>query len=143
MIRKFAAWFTLARRQAIQLFAAGLAPLAIMFGLGTEGGWEQSLILVGLGTQFVSNLLNLLSLKEGEWGKGWAIVRGAIYSLGLGAAPALVALGIWTDEVSTQFALGLGLALAAVGNAVALVTGQRQETEQAVARASEPGSDLR
>lgn len=128
-MRKFKEWFTLERRQGILLFAGSVAPLLILFGFGSKTVWEQWLIILGVVLQFVSSLLSLLNLKVGEWGAGWAIIRGAIYALGAGAAPALVALGIWDNEFSSYFMLGLALFLAALSNLVSLLTGSKQELQ--------------
>lgn len=129
-MKKFAAWFTTERRQSIQIFAASLAPLLILFGIGTEGTWEQVLILVGAGLQFVSNLLSLVNLRVGDWGKAYAVVRGAIYTLGLAAAPALVALGVISQEHADTALLGISLALATLGNLVSILTSSHQEQKE-------------
>lgn len=125
-------WFTSARRQQIQVFAGSLAPFFILFGIGSEGQWEQWLILLGLILQFGSSLLSLLALKVGDWGTGWAIVRGAVYALGMGAAPALVALGVWDKDFSSFFLVGLSLGLAALSNLVAIFTSGHQRAQATI-----------
>lgn len=130
-MRKFANWFTAERRQAIQLFAGSLAPLLILFGFGTEGQWDQYIIIVGLLLQFVSSLLSLVNLRHGDWSGVWTIVRGAIYTLGMGAAPALAALGFWDDNTSSVFLLGMSLTLGALSNLVSILTSSRQSLDQA------------
>jgi len=129
-MKKFIQWFTTERRQLIQAFLASLTPLLIMVGFGTEGTWEQVLIITGATMQFVASLLNLVNLRVGDWGAGWAIIRGAIYTLGTTVAPALVILG-WLDEATSTIVLtGLSLALGALSSAVAIFTGGQQQLAQ-------------
>jgi hypothetical protein len=77
-MRRVADWFTPERRQAIQLWFGSLAPLAIMFGYGTEGMWEQWLVIGGAVLQAVSSGLSLVNVRDVN--KAWQIVRGAVDS---------------------------------------------------------------
>lgn len=126
----FKAWFSTERRQGIQVFAASLAPLLILFGLGTEGFWEQWLIILGAALQFISNLMNLLNLKQGEWSKGWEITRAAIYTFGMALAPAFVALGYWTEDFSGLILTGAALALSVLGNLISVLTSGKQQEQE-------------
>ena len=134
-MKKFAAWFTLERRDAIRLLAATLAPLLILFGLGNKDTWDQILIVVAIILQFIASLVSLLSLKKGDWTTGWTILRAAIYTAGLAIAPVLVALGVWTNDFSTQFTIGLSLFLTVLSSLVGVLVGNRQATAAAVADA--------
>ena len=130
-------WFTPERRQGIQALAASLVPLLILWGLGTEQVWDQWLIILGAALQFFSNALSLANLKPDEWGKGWEIARGAIYTLGLSVAPALVVLGFWTEEFSSTVLTGVALALSVLGNLVAVLTSGAQQREKLVQAVTE------
>lgn len=119
------AWFTPDRRQQIQLFFGALAPLAILAGFGTEGQWEQLLIITGAVLQFVSSGLSLVNVRDAR--TIWAVVRGAVYALAATVSPALVLLGVYGDETNTTILLGLSLGLGALSNLLAVFIGGRQE----------------
>ncbi|WZH36227.1 MAG: hypothetical protein PIR02_15885 [Microbacterium enclense] len=119
--------FTPERRQAIQLFAGALAPLAILLGFGTAGVWEQALIIVGAALQFLSAVLSLVNVRKGDIGAGWAIIRAAIYTLAATVSPALVLLGFYDDETNATVLLGLSLALGALSNLLAIFIGAKQQ----------------
>lgn len=140
-MKTIAAWFTPERRQAIQVFAGGLAPLAILVGFGTEGVWEQVLIILGAVLQFVSSLLSLVNVRKGDWGAGWAIVRGAIYALAMVVSPALVLLGFYDAATNASILAGLSLALSALSNLVAIFTSKSQEVAQVFSVRPLPGED--
>lgn len=123
-------WFTPERRQLIQVFAASLAPLLILFGFGTENGWEQWLIILGAALQFLSNIVSLFSLKKGDWSRASEIFRGSLYGLGAVVAPALATLGLISSEQSGFLLVGLSLGLAALGNVVAIFTGKAQQLHE-------------
>lgn len=137
-MRRFARWFTPERRQQIQVFLVALAPLAIMFGFGTEGVWEQILIITGAVLTAIAGLLNLLNVRLADWAtQGWMIVRGVIYAFATAVSPALVLLGFYSEEVNTQILVGLSLGISALNAAVAIfANGQQQRVEviQQVAR---------
>jgi hypothetical protein len=133
-MKKFRSWFSPKRRQLIQLAAASLAPLAMTLGLGSDVEWTQGLLLFGGGIQFVANLTSLINVRVGDLGAGWAVVRGAVYSLGATAAPAFVTLGIWSDSDGTRYAGILALALALVGNVVAIITNQGEQVAEVQGR---------
>jgi hypothetical protein len=117
------------RRQLIQAFLVALAPLAIMFGYGTEGTWQQLLIIAGAVIGAVASLLNLVNVRIGDWAtQGWAIVRGVIYSLGTVVSPALVILGFYGDDVNTQILNGLSLGLTVLSSAIAIFASGQQQT---------------
>lgn len=123
-----AAWFTPQRRQLIQAFLITLAPLAIMFGYGTDGTWEQILIIAGATLGAVGSLLSLVNVRVADWAtQGWAIVRGAVYALGSTVSPALVLLGFYGDDVNTQIVTGLSLALTALSSAIAIFANGQQQ----------------
>jgi hypothetical protein len=132
-MKGFAAWFTPDRRQAIQIFAGGLAPLAILLGLGTEGIWEQTLIIFGAVLQFISSLLSLLNVHKGDWGAAWAIVRGAVYALAMVVSPALVLLGFYDEATNATVLAAVSLALSALSNLVAVFTSKKQQLDAVIA----------
>lgn len=122
-------WFTPERRQSIQVFAGSLAPLAILLGFGTEGVWEQALIILGAVLQFVSSAISLINVRDVN--KGWAVLRGAIYALAATVSPALVLLGFYDDETNAAILTGLSLALGALSNLLAIFVGKAQQLEVA------------
>lgn len=130
-MRTFADWFTPERRQLIQAALVTLAPLAIFFGYGTSGTWEQILVITGAVLGAVSGLLNLLNVRVRDWAtQGWAVVRGVLYSFATTVSPAFVLLGLYNDEVNTQIITGLSVALTALSSAIAIfANGQQQKIE--------------
>lgn len=122
-------WFSPERRQLIQAFLVSLAPLAIMFGYGTTGQWEQILIIIGAILAAGASLLSLVNVRIDDWAtQGWAIVRGAIYALGTTVSPALVLLGFYSEDVNTQIVTGLSIGLTALSSAIAIfANGQQQK----------------
>ena len=123
-------WFTPDRRQQIQLFFGALAPLAILAGFGTEGQWEQWLIIVGAVLQFVSSGLSLVNVRDVR--TVWAVVRGAVYALAATVSPALVLLGVYGEEMNGTILIGLSLGLGALSNLLAIFIGKQQELDNAV-----------
>lgn len=124
------ALFTPERRQSIQLFFGGLAPLAILLGFGSEGAWEQILIVTGALLQFFSSLLSLVNVRRGDWGTGWAIVRGAIYALATVVSPVLVFFGFYDASTNATVLVGISLALGAFSNLLAIFIGKQQQLDQ-------------
>lgn len=123
-----ARFFTPKRRQLIQAFLVTLAPLAIMFGYGTTGTWEQVLIITGATLGAIASLLNLVNVRVSDWAtQGWAIVRGVIYTLGTVVSPALVVLGFYGEDVNTQIITGLSLGLTALSSAIAIFASGEQQ----------------
>ncbi|WP_194385198.1 hypothetical protein [Microbacterium luteum] len=129
-MKTIAAWFTAERRQLIQAFLASLAPLAILLGYGTEGTWEQLLIISGAGLAAAGSLLSLVNVRIGDWAtQGWAIVRGAVYALGTTVSPALVLLGFYDDATNTQVLTGISVGLTVLSSGIAIfANGQQQKT---------------
>lgn len=124
----FARFFTPERRQLIQAFLVALAPLAIMLGYGTDGTWEQVLVISGALLGAIASLLSLLNVRVADWAtQGWAIIRGTIYALGTVVSPALVLLGFYDDATNTQILTGLSLALTVLSSAIAIVANGRQQ----------------
>lgn len=128
-MRTFAKWFTPERRQMIQAFLVTLTPLAIMFGYGTEGTWEQILIIAGSLLGGLGSLLSLVNVRLADWAtQGWMVVRGVIYGLGTTISPALMLLGFYNEDVNTQIVTGMSLALTALSSAIAIfANGQQQK----------------
>lgn len=121
-------WFSPERRQLIQAFLVSLAPLAILFGYGTTGQWEQVLVIGGAILAASASLLSLVNVRIDDWAtQGWAIVRGAIYALGTTVSPALVLLGFYSEEVNTQIVTGLSLCLTALSSAIAIFANGQQQ----------------
>ena len=129
MFTKLASWFTPERRQAIQVALGSLAPLAILFGFGTEGVWEQWLIIAGAVMQAISSLLSLVNVRDAS--TAWAVARGAIYLLAATVSPALVLLGFYDEATSATILLGLSLGLGALSNLLAILIGKQQQYELA------------
>ena len=127
----FVNWFTPERRQLIQAFIVTLAPVAILLGYGTEGGWEQVLIISGAVLGALASLLSLVNVRVTDWAtQGWAIVRGAVYTLGTTVSPALVILGLYNDDVNTRIVTGLSIGLTALSSAIAIfANGQQQKAD--------------
>ena len=128
-MKTIAAWFTAERRQLIQAFLASLAPLAILLGYGTEGTWEQLLIISGAGLAAAGSLLSLVNVRIADWStQGWAIVRGAVYALGTTVSPALVLLGFYDDATNTQILTGISVGLTVLSSGIAIfANGQQQK----------------
>ncbi|QNA93272.1 MULTISPECIES: hypothetical protein [unclassified Microbacterium] len=134
-----ARFLTPERRQLIQAFLVALAPLFIMFGYGTDGTWEQVLIISGAVLGAVASFLSLLNVRVADWAtQGWAIVRATIYGLGTVVSPSLVLLGFYDDATNTQILTGLSLALTALSAAIAIFANGRQQL--VVAEAMTPGT---
>lgn len=124
-----AAWFTPDRRQYIQILFGSGAAIAVAFGFGSQGAWEQILIITAAGLQFFSSLLSLVNVRDVQ--KIWAVVRAAVYTLGMAVAPALVILGWIDQETSTTILLGVSLGLTFLSNALAVFVGKKQQYDLA------------
>jgi predicted Kef-type K+ transport protein len=129
IMRTLANWFTPERRQLFQAFLAAIAVLAVQFGLGTEGQWEQLLVLGGAGLGALAGLLSLVNVRVADWAtQGWAIVRGVIYGFAAVASPTLVALGLYNEDVNTQIVTGIGQGITVLSAAIAIfANGQQQK----------------
>lgn len=112
------------------MFAASLVPLLVLFGIGSQATWDSWMIIVAATLQFVASLLSLLNLKKGDWGTGWAIFRGAVYALGLAAAPALVSLGYLSHEQSGLVLAGAGLTLTTLSSLLAILVNSKQQRDE-------------
>ncbi|MDQ7877382.1 hypothetical protein Q9R08_05260 [Microbacterium sp. QXD-8] len=128
-MKKFVDWFTAERRQAIQVALGSLAPLSILLGFGTEGAWEQWLIIIGAAMQAVSSFVSLVNVRDAN--TAWAIVRGAIYLLASTVSPALVALGYLDQATSATVLVAVSLGLGALSNLLAILIGKQQQYELA------------
>lgn len=120
--------FTPERRQQIQLFFASLAPLAILVGFANEAQTQQILIIIGAALQFFASILSLVNVRKGDWGAGWAIVRGAIYALAAVVSPVLVFFGLYDASTNAALLTGISLALSTLSSLLAVFIGQKQET---------------
>lgn len=128
-MRTFAHWFTPERRQLVQAFLAAIAVLAVQFGLGTEGQWEQLLVLGGAALGALAGLLSLVNVRVADWAtQGWAVVRGVIYGFATVASPTLVALGLYGEDVNAQIVTGIGQGITVLSAAIAIfANGQQQK----------------
>lgn len=128
-MKYIAAWLTSERRQLIQVFLASIAVLAVQFGLGTDGQWEQILIIGGAAIGAAAGLLALVNVRVANWAtEGWAIVRGVVYTAATLVSPALVALGVYSDDVNTQIVTGIAQAITVLSAAIAIfASGQQQK----------------
>lgn len=124
-MKNIADWFTPEKRQAIQVTLGSLAPLAILFGFGTEGVWEQWLIIAGAVMQFISSGLSLLNVRDPHL--FWSIVRGAVYGAAAVISPALVVLGYIDEATSASILVGISLGLGALSNLLAVFVGVKQQ----------------
>lgn len=121
------------RRPLITGFLGALSILAVQFGLGQTGQWEQILIIAGAVLGFISAGLSLLNVKVADWAtQGWAIVRGAIYALATIVSPALVILGVYNEDVNTQVVAGIGQTLTVLSSAIAIFANGQQQKVAAV-----------
>lgn len=127
-MNKLKDWFTSQRRQAIQLFFGSLAPFFILFGFGTDGFWEQALIISGASLQFLSSGLSILNLKGAV--EIWSVMRGAIYTLATTVSPAFVLLGLYDESLNTTILTATSLGLGALSNLLAIFTVGHQEKQE-------------
>lgn len=132
--------FTPERRQQIQLFLGSLAPLLILGGFATQAQTEQWLIIAGAIVQFLAAILSLVNVRKGDWGAGWAVIRAAIYALAATVSPALVFLGLYSDETNAALLTGLSLALSSLSSLLAIFIGKSQELEKVEAVAKAQGA---
>lgn len=132
--------FTPERRQQIQLFLGSLAPLLILGGFATQAQTDQWLIIAGAVIQFFAAVLSLVNVHRGDWGAGWAIVRTAIYALAATVSPALVLLGVYSDDTNAVLLTGLSLALSSLSSLLAIFVGKSQQLEKVEAVAKAQGA---
>ena len=128
-MKRIAEWFTTQRRQAIQVFAGSIAPFAILFGFGTDGFWEQALIITGAVLQAASSLLSLVNVRAGDWGTGWAVIRGAVYSFAIVVSPSLSLLGLYNADTNATILVAVSLGLAALSNLTAIFSAKATTPE--------------
>ena len=128
MFSRLAAWFTPERRQAIQVWFGSLAPLVILAGLASQDQVEQGLIIVGAILQFAASAL---SVVNANWRDAVGVLRGAIYALAATVAPALVLLGVFSEDFSTTLLTALSLGLSSLSSLLAIFTVSNQTTAQA------------
>lgn len=126
-MEKLNAIFTPERRQQIQLFFGSLAPLLILAGFATEAEAQLYLIIAGAVLQFVAAILSLVNVRKGDFGAGWAIVRGAIYALAAVVSPALVLLGVFDESTNAALLTGLSLGLSSLSALLSIFIGKSQE----------------
>lgn len=126
-MEKLAAIFTPERRQQIQLFFGSLAPLLILAGFATQEQTEQYLIIAGAILQFLAAILSLINVRKGDYGAGWAVVRGAIYALAAVASPALVLLGVYDESTNAALLTGLSLGLSSLSALLSIFIGKSQQ----------------
>lgn len=132
--------FTPERRQQIQLFFGSLAPLLILAGFATQAQTEQWLIIIGAVLQFVSAVLSLVNVRKGDLGAGWAVIRGAIYSLAATVSPALVLLGYYSEDTNASLLTGLSLGLSSLSALLSVFIGKSQQLEKVEAVAKAQGA---
>ena len=132
--------FTPARRQQIQVFFGSLAPLLILTGFATQAETEQYLIITGAVLQFLASVLSLVNVRKGDWGAGWAILRGAIYGLVAVVSPTLVFFGLYSPETNAALLSGISLALSSLSSLLSIFIGKSQELEKVEAVAKVQGA---
>lgn len=121
--------FTPERRQQIQVFFASLAPLLILTGFATQEQTEQYLIIAGAILQFLASVLSLVNVRKGDWGAGWAVLRGSIYGLVAVVSPALVFFGLYSPEINATLLAGISLGLSSFSSLLSIFIGKGQELE--------------
>lgn len=121
--------FTPERRQQIQVWLGSLAPLLILGGFATEEQTQNALIVTGAVLQFIAALLSLINVRKGDWGAGWAIVRGAIYTLAMTVSPVLVFFGLYDADTNAALLTGISLALSSLSSLLAVFIGKTQQLE--------------
>lgn len=126
-MEKLVAIFTPERRQQIQLFFGSLAPLLILLGFATQEQTEQYLIIVGALLQFLAAGLSLINVRKGDYGAGWAIVRGSIYSLAAVVSPTLVLMGVYDESTNAALLTGLSLGLSSLSALLSIFIGKSQQ----------------
>lgn len=129
IMKKVAEWFTPERRQAIQVWFGSLAPLLILAGFATQEQTEQVLIIIGAILQFLASILSLVNVRVGDIAAAWAVVRGAIYGLAAVVSPALVILGVYSDDVNAQITVTISLTLSSLSSLLAIFTSGKQQLE--------------
>lgn len=132
--------FTPERRQQIQLFLGSLAPLLILMGFATQAQTEQWLIISGAVIQAFAAILSLVNVRKGDLGAGWAVIRGAIYTLAATVSPALVLLGYYSEETNASLLTGLSLGLSSLSALLSIFIGKSQQLEKVEAVAKAQGA---
>lgn len=132
--------FTPERRQQIQLFLGSLAPLLILTGFATQAQTEQWLIISGAVIQTFAAILSLVNVRKGDLGAGWAVIRGAIYTLAATVSPALVLLGYYSEETNAALLTGLSLGLSSLSALLSIFIGKSQQLEKVEAVAKAQGA---
>lgn len=128
-MNKLAEIFTPERRQQIQLWLGSFAPLLILGGFATQAQTENALIIAGAIMQFFAALLSLVNVRKGDWGAGWAIVRGAIYTLAAVVSPTLVFFGLYDDQTNAALLTGISLALSSLSALLSIFIGKSEQLE--------------
>lgn len=121
--------FTPERRQQIQVWLGSLAPLLILGGFATQEQTQNALIVTGAVLQFVAALLSLVNVRKGDWGAGWAVVRGAVYTLAMTVSPVLVFFGLYDEATNAALLTGISLALSSLSSLLAVFIGKTQQLE--------------
>lgn len=132
--------FTPERRQQIQVFLGSLAPLLILTGFATQEQTEQYLIIAGAILQFLASVLSLVNVRKGDWGAGWAILRGSIYGLVAVVSPTLVFFGLYDQETNAALLAGISLGLSSLSSLLSIFIGKSQQLEKVEAVAKAQGA---
>lgn len=138
-MKHFLESFTPELRQRIQAALGSLGILAVAFGFGTDGIWEQILVLTGAALQFLASIANIANLRGVN--DIWKVIRGAVYTLGFTVSPALVVLGVYGDDLNQQILMGLSLGLSALSSFIAIFTAGKQATNARVDAARQSAAD--
>lgn len=132
--------FTPERRQQIQVFFASLAPLLILAGFATQEQTEQYLIIIGAVLQFLASVLSLVNVRKGDWGAGWAILRGSIYGLVAVVSPTLVFFGLYDASTNAALLAGISLGLSSFSSLLSIFIGKSQQLDKVEAVAKAQGA---
>ena len=116
-------WFNPANREKIYTAIAALAPILVTAGVIASDQVEPILIIVAALLQVFGGILALSNLKPTEAARWFGTVgRGIIYGLATTVAGALVALGVFTQDWSTNALTYASFGLTALAAILAVVT---------------------
>lgn len=124
-MKKFASWFTDARRQAIQAAIAAIMPLLVVGGWVLEGQVDVVLVTAGAVLQLTQGIAGLALLRPSDAARWFGTIgRGLIYAFAAAVGPLGVAFRWWGDDTAALVLTTTGLALTALAAVVQIVNVQ-------------------
>lgn len=118
-LKKVTGWFTPAKRAALYAIAVAIVPFAQQMGWVNDVTGEAWLTITSVALQVLAGTLMLLNLDKTS-AASWFTERGraVIYATLAGVAPALQAIGLFTEEqaevILQNVSHGLGVLVAIV-----------------------------